>query len=397
MHLRLLALCVAADSLANGSPSIRPNDTIPGYLGKYGIAVEEHWVTTEDGYILEIFRMPRPGAPVLLLQHGILCSSWHWLVNSPSIAPGIQLHNAGYDIWMTNTRGNTYSRNHTTLDPGLNKSGKKFWNFTFAEMGRFDVPANIKYILAHTGKADLTFIGWSQGTSQFFVAMTDEKVKPYVDRAVNLFVAISPVTWMKYQSSKLLTVLTKLHSDVVWDTLFPYGFLEYQVDGAEHALCVLTRGAICHVSVDIIAGRSPLDTNAAITNFTAHFPGGVSAKELRHYSQLIRDGAFRDFDYGKQGNLKQYNQATPPSFDMSKISVPTALFVGENDTLGDLQDVGTLTNQIGSNPALVFNKVFAKFSHITWFTGTEGAFRSWYPELQGLLKKYNPVPMQALV
>lgn len=55
---------------------ISPNETIPEYLGKYGIPVEEHWATTEDGYILEIFRLPRPNAPVLLVQHGLLCSAW---------------------------------------------------------------------------------------------------------------------------------------------------------------------------------------------------------------------------------------------------------------------------------------------------------------------------------
>jgi hypothetical protein len=44
-----------------------------------GFAVEEHMVTTEDGYILTLFRLPgllqdslpRPRKPVVLLQHGL--------------------------------------------------------------------------------------------------------------------------------------------------------------------------------------------------------------------------------------------------------------------------------------------------------------------------------------
>jgi hypothetical protein len=53
----------------------------------------------------------------------------------------------GYDIWITNSRGTVYSNSHlnyTTKD-------KEFWNFTFNEMGLYDVPANLEYIKAQTG------------------------------------------------------------------------------------------------------------------------------------------------------------------------------------------------------------------------------------------------------
>lgn len=397
MLLRAFALCVVC-CVAQDQPhglTVKPSETIPEYLGKYGIPVEQHWATATDGYILEIFRMARPGAPVLLLQHGILCSSWHWLINSPAIAPGIQLYNGGYDVWMTNSRGNTYSRNHTTLKPNHNK---EFWNFTFDEMGRFDVPANIGYILKHTGKPTLTFVGWSQGTSQFFVSMTDAKVRAYVEKSVNLFVALSPVTWMKHQKSKLMSILTSLHIDQDWDTFFPYGFLNWASAPAEaDFLCKITLGLLCKFTVDLVCGTSSLDTAPAIENFTAHFPAGVSTKELVHYAQLIRSNHFRDFDYGPRGNIKQYGQKEPPAYNVSSIRVPTALFVGGTDDLGDPKDNENLVQHLGSNPSLVFHKVYPNFSHITFFAGTEAAFQSWFPDLKELLHKYNPVLREVVV
>ena len=48
-------------------------------------------------------------------------------------------------------------------------------------MGKYDVPANIEYILAATGFDKLTYVGFSQGTSQMFAALTDPASTDYVN------------------------------------------------------------------------------------------------------------------------------------------------------------------------------------------------------------------------
>ena len=52
-------------------------------------------------------------------------------------------------------RGNTYSRNHTRLDP----DEPAFWQFGFEESALIDYPETIDFILEKTGHEDLFFVG----------------------------------------------------------------------------------------------------------------------------------------------------------------------------------------------------------------------------------------------
>ena len=86
---------------------------------------------------------------VVYLQHGLLDCSDTWIINEESLAPAFTLANRGYDVWLGNSRGNKHSRNHTTLNP--NKDDK-FWDFSFSDMGKYDLPAAFEYIHNVTNK-----------------------------------------------------------------------------------------------------------------------------------------------------------------------------------------------------------------------------------------------------
>ena len=75
------------------------------------------------------------------------------------------LADSGYDVWMGNVRGNTYSRNHTILSP----KSAEFWNFSFDEMAAVDLPAMVDYVTKTTGKNSIFYIGHSQGSEMGFI------------------------------------------------------------------------------------------------------------------------------------------------------------------------------------------------------------------------------------
>ena len=106
-----------------------------------GFKYEEHTVVTEDGYILTVFRIPGMEGetisdspkPVVFMQHGLMDAADAWVMNWADVAPAFVTSRAGYDVWLGNTRGNTYSRAHVSLDPERNK--RQFWAYDFEQMG----------------------------------------------------------------------------------------------------------------------------------------------------------------------------------------------------------------------------------------------------------------------
>lgn len=138
----------------------------PELIRFWGYSAEEHYVITEDGYILGMHRIPNSGPPVFL-AHGLTSSSAQWVFGPPEKSLGYLLADAGYDVWMGNTRGNTYSKNHVEFDTC--SRCEEFWSYCFDDSGVKDYSAEIDYILDKTGYEKLHFVGHSMGGTQYVV------------------------------------------------------------------------------------------------------------------------------------------------------------------------------------------------------------------------------------
>lgn len=128
-----------------------------------------------------------------MLQHGLLDCSFSWFINLPDQALPYILADAGYDVWVTNNRGNKYSRKHTSFTPKYNSSD--YWTFSWDEMAKYDVPGNVNFIKNVTGADSIHYVGHSQGTTQWFAHMSSF---PQDKGMFKSFVGLGPVMYIEH-------------------------------------------------------------------------------------------------------------------------------------------------------------------------------------------------------
>ena len=70
----------------------------------------------------------------------------------------IVLAKAGYDVWLGNTRGSKFSIEHETYK---SSGDPEYWKFSWAEIGKYDLPAMIDYIYDESDQQQITYLGHS--------------------------------------------------------------------------------------------------------------------------------------------------------------------------------------------------------------------------------------------
>eukprot|EP00746_Dinoflagellata_sp_MGD_P086996 gnl/MRDRNA2_/MRDRNA2_34500_c0_seq2.p1 gnl/MRDRNA2_/MRDRNA2_34500_c0~~gnl/MRDRNA2_/MRDRNA2_34500_c0_seq2.p1 ORF type:complete len:204 (-),score=27.65 gnl/MRDRNA2_/MRDRNA2_34500_c0_seq2:49-660(-) len=148
----------------------------------------------------------------------------------------------------------------------------------------------------------------------------------------------------------------------------------------EHFFCKLTAGVLCELGVATVVGNGMLDSPAAILKYSDHFPLGTSVKDLQHFSQLITSNKFQAFDYGPAGNEVEYGTSQPPSYNISRFNISSALFFGEDDDFVRPGDRDRLVATLP--PGVIFwSKIYPRFSHVTWHVGFKSATMEFYNDL----------------
>ncbi|XP_014402953.1 PREDICTED: gastric triacylglycerol lipase isoform X2 [Myotis brandtii] len=340
-------------TLSHESPEVTMN--ISQMISYWGYPSEEYEVITEDGYILEVYRIP------------------YGKKNAENT-------DAGYDVWLGNSRGNTWARRNIYYSP----NSAEFWAFSFDEMAKYDLPATIDFIVKKTGQEKLHYVGHSQGTTIGFIAFS---TNPKLAKKIKAFYALAPVATVKYIKSPLkeLKLIPSFLFKVIFGNkeFFPHNYFD-EFLGTE--LCsrkILNE--LCSNALFIICGFDHKNLNMSrLDVYLSHNPAGTSVQNMLHWSQAVKSGKFQAFDWGSPvQNMMHFNQPTPPIYSVTDMNVPIAVWNGGKDWLADPQDVDLLLPKL---PNLIYHKNIPFYNHLDFIWAMD-APQEVYNEIVNLMVK----------
>lgn len=253
-----------------------------------------------------------------------------------------EMANQGYDVWMGNSRGSTYSLNHTKLD---HRYDWRYWDFSFHEIALYDLPASIEYILSQRQRKSLAYIGHSQGNLAMFIL---QSYHPEWSQRVKPFIAMAPIAFIPDVYFGMVKLVVRALSPILTPTSLNRvlkGQLLPKSASTERALDLVClpkwTEPICDLMLTLMVGNNFKRANHSLTPIVAHhIPEGTSVLNVLHFGQLVASGEFRAFDFGPRENLRRYGTAVNPYYQIGKINSPDIAFVsGRTDTLATMKNV----------------------------------------------------------
>jgi lysosomal acid lipase/cholesteryl ester hydrolase len=266
------------------------------------------------------------GKPVVYCHHGLMTSSELWVVgDSTERCLPFQLVDQGYDVWLGNNRGNKYSQGHTTLS----MADIEYWNFSIDEFALHDIPCMINYVLTTTNQESLRYVGFSQGSSQLFAALSKNKG---LNKKIEHFTALSPV--MIPQRLKHPAVEPLVLNPHYIGYIFGSGPLLPFVHMVNDWMPPDVFNKIIDVSLQILFQWC--GSNITLKQKASGYPylySVSSVKSVMHWFQIIRDQKFQSYDQ-TSSEAAEYNT--------ENITTPVLLIYGDADCLVDIEKTYSL-------------------------------------------------------
>uniref|UniRef100_A0AAG5DSP7 Partial AB-hydrolase lipase domain-containing protein n=1 Tax=Anopheles atroparvus TaxID=41427 RepID=A0AAG5DSP7_ANOAO len=329
--------------------------------------IEKHVLTTPDGYILKLHRIPdplqfpeEPAAPVdpelvrfgptnrfrgtVLLVPGLFSTAADFVVTGPENGLAFVLADAGYDVWMANVRGSRFARKNVRLSVAQSE----FWDFSFHEIGTIDIAAIIDYILRETNQPKVFYVGHNQGVSDLFALLA---TKPRYNRKIQHAVALAPLVYLGTTENRIIRRAAEL-TDRLYATLRSLNVNEIKpspdfvrllsgtvCSGDTNELCAEMLRAFLGSTVDRSRNLLPVIVDDLLSS--------ISTRQLIHFGQLMQTRKFQQFDHKNHMiNVQRYGQAKPPEYNLSRVRLPVSLFHGTRDFVTSIKDAQRLKDEL---------------------------------------------------
>ncbi|BHF74487.1 hypothetical protein SprV_0501757300 [Sparganum proliferum] len=263
--------------------------TVHDIIKSNGYSAKSYVIDTPDDYLLTVHRIG-PKKPLLedkrkvvLLQHGLLDSAHTWINNLANQSLGFILADMGYDVWLGNSRGSTYSQLHRTFD----SKSEQFWQFSWDDMAHKDLPATIEFVLNQTGKDRLFYVGHSQGTEIAFAKFNSD---PVLRSKIAAMIALAPVAYLPNLKSPVCYLSAFFKEIELFATVFGRGvFMPSYPLVRFLGILLCSKHSIpfiCSNVIYVLAGYDSGNTNTTrLPVYVAHTPAGTSVQNMVHYFQ----------------------------------------------------------------------------------------------------------------
>lgn len=338
--------------------------SVPEIIERHGYAVEEHVVKTKDGYHVTLFRIPRAEGRPVFLQHGLGSSSVGFVsTGNKSLAFILAEH--GYDVWLGNFRGSSYSLKHERLSA----DDAAFWDFSFDEHGAYDLPAAINHVYELT-RRKIAYIGYSMGTTSMYVYGTTQPEA--VAEKIQTFINFAPSVYLKGGASLAALLAPR------WTTIEPV--LRFLTGGRFYAKLFIPKGLIRYACFpypfqmkicqlwDMLTFGFDYEQNdpETLPIIFSNIGDMVPLRSFGHFMQIANSEHFQRYDHGNATNLAIYGSTEPPRYDLSKLKVKVHLLYAPNDISTTRENVKRLYEELPSKvrPKEVFIVKHEKFNHL---------------------------------
>lgn len=347
--------------LSNKDPDV--DRTFEEIVISNGFLINTYIVKTKDFYNLSLFQIvnphhSKPGQPVLLM-HGLVDSSDSWVSNDVKRSFPFILSSKGYDVWIGNNRGNKYSRSNDKISP----ENKEFWNFSLHEMGIYDLPAMIDFIINHSNYNKVVYIGHSQGAGQFFAFCSI--LPKYCKESIKGMIGLGPAVYLDNLESGIIKDMMKLGVLGVLEKANVNELFTSKDDKSIKIICE-KMPLVCKKELNLISDRDNKNDNNLdrLQVFLSHFPSGGSLKSHQHFEKIVKTKMFIE--------LKTNNK-----YPIENVSVPIYLHSGHDDLLVNPVDSERLFLEIKQE----YRKkhiIYEKMGHLSFFLskGQENYFEN---------------------